>query len=229
MSTVKGKIKILGDGKGHYVTYVPFAQGDDRQYLFYGDGKAMYMQRPSGGFSSQKPIRENFRYWEPRARAEWTREDNKYFVTCDEKKTEFKPIAAAEEKRLLDSPIWKKVKWKYMAYALARDSEGNYYYIDKQREPEKSKKFRVWIGPKGDVKPQKMKNIVSDSDGDIFITENGQLRLVLDKGEKEAEWVQGKEKTALKHLEVENNIVLIYSELGVYANETLGTPCDDLM
>ena len=59
MSTVKGKIKILGDGKGHYVTYVPFAQGDDRQYLFYGDGKAMYMQRPSGGFSSQKPIREN--------------------------------------------------------------------------------------------------------------------------------------------------------------------------
>jgi hypothetical protein len=188
----------------------------------------MYMQRRYGGFWHQ-PIREYFRYWDPRVDADWTLTDGKYFVGCGEKKTEFRQIAGTEESKLLDSPIWKKVKWRHVAYSLARDDEGRYYYVDQQREPANSKIFRVWIGPKGNLELQKMKNVVSDSGGDIFVTENGDLRLVLDKTPREIEWVQKQAKTVLKHLDVEANLVLIYSELGVYANETLGTPCDDLM
>jgi hypothetical protein len=70
----------------------------------------------------------------------------------------------------------------------------------------------------------KMTNVVSDSEGDIFATRTGELRLVLDKNE--SYWVKGKARTALKLLPLEDNVRLIYSELGVYAGEPLGTPCD---
>ena len=71
-----------------------------------------------------------------------------------------------------------------------------------------------------------MTNVVSDSEGDIFATKSGELRLVLDR--KESAWVKGKQRTALELLPLEDNVQLIYSELGVYAGEPLGTPCDVL-
>jgi hypothetical protein len=84
----------------------------------------------------------------------------------------------------------------------------------------------VFRGQKGAVKPQKMVNIVSDSEGEIFITNAGKLRFVLNKSEKT--WVEGKRETKLIDLPIEDNHVLIYTDLGVYAGQPLGTPCDDL-
>ena len=118
------------------------------------------------------------------------------------------------------------MRWKTQGYALARDDKGTYYYVDRMREPEGNKNFRVFIGQRGAMKPAKMKNIVSDSEGDIFYTKKGELRLVLDKSEQT--WAKGKKQTKLTVLPVEDNVVLIYSELGVYTGQSLGTPCDDI-
>ena len=60
----------------------------------------------------------------------------------------------------------------------------------------------------------------------IFATKGGELRLVLDK--HQLLWVEHKMEKKLVALPVEDNAVLIYTELGVYAGEPLGTPCDDL-
>ena len=95
------------------------------------------------------------------------------------------------------------------------------------REPEDTKNFRLCAGIKGAMKLQKMTNVVSDSEGDIFSTKTGSLRLVLDK--HETIWVQSEKKTKLVFLDpVEDNHVMIYTDLGVYTGEPLGTPCDDL-
>jgi hypothetical protein len=69
-----------------------------------------------------------------------------------------------------------------------------------------------------------MTNVVSDSAGDVFATKSGELKLVL--GKKEASWVQGKKAKDLILLPLEDNVQLIYSELGVYTGQPLGTPCD---
>ena len=98
-------------------------------------------------------------------------------------------------------------------------------YVDQAREPEGNKDFRVFRGQKGAVKPQKMVNIVSDSEGEIFITKAGKLRFVLNKSEKT--WVEGKKETKLIDLPIDDNHVLIYTDLGVYTGQRLGTPCDD--
>jgi hypothetical protein len=44
----------------------------------------------------------------------------------------------------------------------------------------------------------------------------------------EAAWIKGKKRTKLIPVPVEDNHVLIYTDLGVYTGQRLGTHCDDL-
>ncbi len=228
VSAVKAKLQLVTDGKGHYVAFVPL----DSDNMYWGDGKDFWAQRVFG-YSGEDDGKKSFdmTFWEPRVGGErWKAgfefKDKKYQMRCDDRITELKLVPPAEAKPILDGAKFHKTRWKHQAYALARDTRGTYYFVDKQREPEGSKLFRVWTGQKGAMKPAKMKNQVSDSEGDIFVTRNGQLRLVLDKSE--STWVKGKKSTKLTVLPVEDNVVLIYSELGVYAGQSLGTPCDDI-
>jgi hypothetical protein len=223
----RDKFKVLTDGKSHYVVIEPFAT-DAFEGFFYGDGKEFWQQRVFGGGSSGH---ESFdkAYWEPRGHAghaSFSFRDGKYTVDCEKRTTELTPVADDEAAKILASGKFHKTRWKRQAYALARDNTGRYYYVDRMREPEGNKMFRLFVGPKGALKMQKMTNVVSDSAGDIFATKTGELRLVLNKGE--SLWQQKGKETKLIYLPIEDNHVLIYSELGVYTGERLGTPCDDL-
>jgi hypothetical protein len=221
------KIKVLSDGKSHYIVIEPFA-ADAFEGFFYGDGKEFWQQRVIGGGSSGT---ESFdkAYWEPRGsgyHASLSFRNDKYTVDCDKRTTELTPLAADAAAKILGAAKFHKPRWKRQAYALARDNTGRYYYVDRMREPEGNKIFRLFVGPKGALKMQKMTNVVSDSAGDIFATKTGELRLVLNKGE--SLWQQQKKETKLISLPIDENHALIYAELGVYAGEKLGTPCDDL-
>lgn len=225
------RMKILTDGKGHYVALLPFtySDGPDTGWLFYGDGKTFHAQRRFGGGRNGN---ESFDtgFWEPRVaagyKASLSYKDKTYALQCDERKTTLTPVDKAAAQEMLGSARWLKPRWKRKAYALARDNSGTYYYVDKAREPDDSKDFRVYRGPKGALKPLKMTNVVSDVAGDIFVTRAGKLRLVLDKNE--TAWLEGGKTIKLTPLSIEENHVLIYTDLGVYAGEPLGTPCDDL-
>jgi hypothetical protein len=220
----KAKMVVLTDGKKHYVAIVPFAE-DSFKGFFYGDGKVLHEQRIFGGGSvGHESFDKSF--WDPRLRASFGFRDAKYTMECAHRKTDLTPVAEAEAKTILDGGKFMKPLWKRQAYALARDDTGRYYYVDRMREPEGNKSFRLFVGPKGQMKLQKMTNVVSDSAGDIFATKSGELRLILNQGE--SIWqVKGK-PTKLVSLPVEDNRAMIYTELGVYAGERLGTPCDDL-
>jgi hypothetical protein len=226
VADVKSKLKVLTDGKKHFVAVVPFGP---TEHFYYGDGKAFYAQRVFGsGSSGQESF--DLTFWEPRVRAPYQASfefrDGKYRVQCDERKTELSPLPDDEAKTLLDTARFFRPRWKQRAHALARDDRGIYYYVDRGRESDDSKTFRLFAGPKGIMKPLKMVNVVSDSEGEIFSTPSGELRLVLDR--KQTVWIQKKRRIPLSSLPVEDNHVLIYSDLGVYAGQRLGTPCDDL-
>ncbi len=224
----KDKLVVVTDGKKHFVAVVPF--GDDVfGQLFYGDGKTFYQQRVAGGGASGNESFDRV-YWDPRIGPAYKRafgfKDKKYSVQCGERITDMKPLSDDEQKAMIGAAAFRKPRWTHRAYALARDEAGSYYYVDKLREPEDNKAFRLFVGPKGRMKQQKMINVVSDSEGDMFATKTGQLRLILNKNE--SLWVKGKEKTKLLLVPVEDNGAMIYSELGPYIGERLGTPCDDL-
>jgi hypothetical protein len=221
----RDKLVVVSDGKQHFMALVPC--GDMSSPTYYGDGKTFWAQRVFGGGSSGT---ESFNraFWDPRSNrsAQVSFKDGKYTVSCDDRESELKPVADTERDAILAAARFFPARWKYRAYALARDNEGKYYYVDRLREPERSLSFRLFVGARGSMKQQKMINVVSDSEGDIFATKSGSLRLVLDK--HETAWIQGKKKTALVSLPVEQNHTLIYNDLGAYTGQRLGTPCDDL-
>jgi hypothetical protein len=223
ITSVKEKLVIVGDGKGHYVAVIPFGEFSD--HFYYGDGKDFWLQRVYGGGSSGE---ESFdrSYWDPRYRGELRFRDKRYTVHCDQRTTELTLLPPEEAKAMMEKAKFHATRWKTRAYALARDDRGVYYFVDKQREPETSRRFRLFVGPRGAMKELKMVNVVSDSAGDIFATKKGELRLVLNQNDYR--WIAGKKQVKLVPLPVEANAQLIYSELGVYEGQRLGTPCDDL-
>jgi hypothetical protein len=227
VSEVKDKLELLTDGKKHYVALIPFDGGWTHAY--YGDGKQFYALRVIGGSASGRESFD-FTFWEPRVKARYQAQvgfrGGKYEVQCDARKTELSLVPRAEAEPIIASATFHKPLWRFRAFALARDDRGTYYYVDRQREPEDSLNFRLYSGPRGSVKPLKMVNVVSDSEGQIFSTKSGDLRLVLDR--KEAAWVKGKARTTLVPLPIEDNAPLIYGDLGAYTGQRLGTPCDDL-
>jgi hypothetical protein len=225
-AAVKSQLRVFDDGKNHYLMLIPYFS-DPWKYFFWGDGKVFWEQRVIGGRSEENVSFEKV-FWEPRvprAHASFWLADGVYKLGCGDRTTVFKPTAEEKAQAIVASAAFRPPRWKRRAYALARDESGTYYYVDRSRE-EEVKDFHLYAGPRGQLKPLQMTNVVSDSEGDIFATRSGELRLVLDK--KESAWVKGKERLPLKLLPLEDNVKLIYSELGVYAGEPLGTPCDVL-
>jgi hypothetical protein len=237
ISEVKDKLTVWTDGKKHYLA-LAMTTDSDKPVFWSADGKDFYQLRIHGGGSEGddahlKKLDRTF--WEPRVDALYKAsfdyaKDDKGAVTmqvqCSERKTKLTQLPADEAKKLVDGGKFYKPRWNHYAYSLARDNAGKYYYVDNVREPEHAKNFRLWAGPKGAMKLQRMTNVVSDSEGDIFSTKTGSLRLILDK--HETTWVQNEKKTKLVFLPPEDNHIMIYTDLGVYTGEPLGTPCDDL-
>jgi hypothetical protein len=236
VSEFKDKLTVWTDGKKHFLALV-MSSNMDLPIFWSADGKDFYQLRIPGGGSEgdDKDLKKLDRvFWEPRVDAAYKagfdyKKDEKgadFEIQCSERKTKLKELPAAEAKPLVDAAKFYKPRWNHYAYSLARDNTGRYFYVDNVREPENAKNFRLWAGMKGAMKPQKMTNVVSDSEGDIFSTKSGSLRLILDK--HETTWVQNAKKTKLVFLEPSDNHIMIYTDLGVYTGEPLGTPCDDL-
>jgi hypothetical protein len=241
VSAVRDALRLLHDGKGHYVALVPLAwcqpatdklKHDKIAAVFYGDGKVFHhLRRLGGGAVCDKAHLANYwALWEPRigrrADAQIIFQGGKYHVACGDRRTELKPVPEAEGRDRIAKAKFRSRFWERGAYALLRDERGTYYYVDTLGEKRPGRDFRLYLGPRGSLKLQKMKNVVSDSEGDIFSTQKGELRLVLAKDE--AAWIEKKKRTKLVIVPVEDNLQLIFAELGPYVGERLGTPCDDL-
>lgn len=238
VADIKSDLRIYTDGKDHYLVLVPLARclEDDphedakEAALFYGDGKDFHRLRTHGGSADCGDKKSSTTFWDPRIAALWKtsidEKNGKVSVRCDDRVTELTMLSRDETQKLLGAAKFWEALWDRLPYGLARDDRGTYYYVDRSRDPQRRYDFRLYVGPRGTLKPQKLKNVVSDSEGDIFSSPRGELRLVLSR--KEASWIRGKKKTPLTIVPVEQNVQLIYNELGVYVGQRLGTPCDDL-
>ena len=224
VSPVRDKLQVLDDGHGHFLVLVPF--GDMYEHFYWGDAKDFWAIQVFGGMQrGNESFERNF--WDPRIRnrsqANFSLRDGKYTLQCADRETVFQPTDPKRQESILNDATFHTQRWKRRAYALARDNGGTYWYVDRSRKEEITD-FRLWSGPRGGLKPLRMTNVVSDSAGDVFATKNGDLKLVLGKGE--ASWVQGKRAKDLILLPLAENAQLIYGDLGVYTGQPLGTPCD---
>ncbi|WP_224372517.1 hypothetical protein [Hyalangium versicolor] len=231
------KTTVCADSKGHYVVIAPEEKTGSQ--LFYGDGKAfVQVAPPPFGISGtsfleprffNKTANSNFRGTDYRvfSSVEYDKEKQTCDVRCGERTASFKPVEPDEAVKLLKAAKYEPNPQKFVPYALLRDTTGKYYLVERGFAPGDEKHFRVHVGPKGALKLQEMKDIVSDSEGEIFSTKKGDLRLVVDK-DVAPTWIEGaKKKVELRVVPLTENLPMIYNELGVYSGARLGTPCDD--
>ncbi|WP_244227460.1 hypothetical protein [Corallococcus aberystwythensis] len=230
--------KVCADGKGHYTVLVPRTPEHDGA-MYYGDGKMFtqvpaldYLSETEGGFFEPRffnpKSNENFRGVDYRVVSFLKLSDDFKTCTlsCGEKSLPQQPVAAEQAKELLRKSSFQASPVKFQPYALLRDDKGTYYLVERGMGAD-NKSFRIFTGQRGQVKQQKMLNVVTDSQGEIFSTQGGDLRLVVDR-EEPSFWVVKSKRQKLRAVPVGENLPFIYNELGVYTGARLGTPCDDV-
>lgn len=228
---------VCTDGKNHFVVVAPHA---DRGYqLFYGDGKVLVQVRMPGGgvmgtdfFEPRYPLPQanpNFRGVDIRVHSavEVSSDGKSCKVRCGERRTQLEVVEPDRAHAMLLAAKYQENPQQFEPHAFLRDDQGTYFLVEHGVRPGRENHFRVWIGPKGRPVLQKMINVVSDSEGQIFSTQKGELRLIVDRVQ-DSLWISGKRKTTLRLVPVKDNWTMIYNELGVYRGVRLGTPCDDL-
>lgn len=232
------KTVVCSDGKSHYVVVAPDESSGHK--LYTGDGKTLAAVPAAGGrflpgedFLDPRYVNKtanpSFRGFDMRLYGSVSTDGGKCAVRCGERSVDLRPLDAEAARSLLGAAKVVAPLQTRAPYAMARDEHGNYYFVDRGNTPETEKNFRLFVGPKGNLKLQKMTNVVSDSEGEIFSTKTGSLRFILSKGERtETLWIQNAARKKLLQVKVDENLPLIYTELGVYAGQRLGTPCDDL-
>ncbi|MCL2178469.1 MAG: hypothetical protein FWC28_06025 [Proteobacteria bacterium] len=227
---------LYTDNKGHYLALSETVGAP----VFWGKGEVFfYIQKFSGSgtrIPSEKKgqpdiyLEYELSFWEPRTEHNEIvkRQNGEFYITCGQKhKTILAPVPAEEAKAILEKARFYRQRFKREPHLLVRDDMGTYYYVDKSSE-ENEKDFRVFIGKRGKLKPAKLKDIVQDSEGEIFATPNGTLRIIV--GKNEVYWVQGRKKQALVKIPVGKNwnLPFVWNELGMYADKKTDTPCEDI-
>lgn len=234
---LRSTLIVLDDGKHHRIA---LSVADGKSRLFYSDGDpARYVAVPTDPSENTGAMPDGS--WKrsfldprfpPRNRIKDYRDigksvtavsyaGGKYLLQCGERKTALQPVVPPA---LATARFSTRVHQR--PYALARDTRGRYYYVDRGDTPLTEKAFRLFVGEKGALKKLKMTNVVSDSEGDIFSTPGGKLRLILSANE--STWIEPEETRKLTLVPIDDNQPMIWNELGIYVGEKLGTPCDDL-
>lgn len=233
------KSAVCTDGKSHYVIIAPNEHTSTQ--LYYGDGKNMSEVRSdTHGMTSgtdfldprflNPTANDNFRGLDFRviSAVDYDAEKKSCSVRCGERKQDLTIVPAADAQKLMSSATYTKSVKTREPYAFARDTHGIYYYVDRGNAPETKANFRVYVGKKGALKLQKMKDVASDSEGEVFSTATGDLRFVTSHDQRSYSWMQGGKEVKLVALQPHENLNLIYTTLGVYTGQKLGTPCDDM-
>jgi hypothetical protein len=222
----RGKLQLATDGKGHYFAFRPYRE---EKVLFAGDAKTLYLQRIVSS-SAAGDTEYEYTFWEPRAKARWQvsfgSKGGQLHVQCGEAPIPLQLVPAAAARKLLAGAKLLAPRWRRAGFALARDAAGTYYFVDRLREPEDSRDFRLYVGSRGKLRGVEVDDAMLDDAGQVFVTGAGRLEFSRRDGERVAEWVQGPERTPLSALDVEVQARFIYTELGAYAGEKLGTGCD---
>jgi hypothetical protein len=151
--------------------------------------------------------------------------DGAWTVECPPRTTALRRVEPEAARRMIAEAAWRKPLWKRRSVALARDEAGRYYFVDRLRDEHGGKGLRLFVGKKGRLVEQKLRDAVDDSAGLILESRAGVLHV--DFVASTARWRVGKKKTPLTFLPLETNVGLIYADLGVYRTR-IGVPCDDL-
>ncbi len=106
----------------------------------------------------------DYTFWDPRAKgpsqASFGMKDKVPWVQCGEPPTRLELVPAAKAQDLLAKARLLEPRWRRMAFALAFDPAGTYYFVDRLREPDDTRDFRVYVGPRAKLKGAQVRDVL---------------------------------------------------------------------
>lgn len=222
-------LTLWEDGSGNYIAMnAEKLEGP----VFAGTTRKMHRVRTGSGSLNGGEGTGDRSFWEPRSapRAGFEFKPQEAKLSCGQKEFPFKRVPALEARKVLARAELLAPRWRRIAYLLARDDQGTYFYVDGARlpdgDPAETPDFRLYVGKKGSLARIELEDAIRDSAGLVFLTSGGRL-VARQQGRKYAvEWTVGNTRIALAWLDPSEQAPLIYRDLGVYAGQSLGTPCD---
>jgi hypothetical protein len=224
---IADSLLVLRANDDHYVAVLPFEL--DNEHFYYGKRGALHRQRT---LITSTLDQESFErvFWSPNGadgagvlrfrRNAWT-------LDCGDSIRTLVPVAAAEKRSIVTESAFHTPKWKRRAHLLARDDSHRYYYIDRRVDAEGTEGFQLYQGRKGKLRRVPLREVIRDTEGEIFVTAKGEIRVGRDPdNRRRVEWARGQSSKDLVPIPVGQNARLIYRELGVYRSPNLGTACD---
>ena len=196
--------------------------------IYVGNGKEMYLQLQQS--ASVMGPSWGATLWAPRARTNGTArlaaEAGVVTLTCQYDQARLlELVPPAKAAKLIATALFRAPLHDRVTQVLARDDDGIYYFVDRLRGEDTTRGVRVFVGLKGALKQMPMKNIVSDSAGEIYATKSGELKIVTETDTDTATWRKGKKRIELTMLRPSANQYLIARELGIYGR--MGYACDE--
>lgn len=223
------RLAVWEDGSGAFVAMDP-AKLDEA--VFAGTARKLHRLRTSSGSLNGGEGTGDRSFWEPRAggRASFAYGPQGARLSCGQREVPFRQVPALEAQKLLARAELLAPRWRRIPHLLARDDQGVYFYVDGKRaasgDPDDPPDFRLYVGKKGALARIELEDAIQDTAGLIFVTNGGRL-VARQQGRKYAvEWATGTTRIALTWLDPVDQGPLIYRDLGVYAGQALGTPCD---
>lgn len=224
------RARVFQDAVGGTYVVVPRA-GDDEARLFYGTGRALHAQVIVG--QSRDGDGWSLATWSPRIpglvpgevrqrpNGEVVRDCGPAGSLALTERT-----GAAREEVLGRVELWSEAQVR-RPRALGRDDEGTYYYVDALARAYGGRGFRVFAGKRGAMRQLPLRDVADDDGGMVLATRAGTVRLLVDGAvPTEMAWIKGTRRVALRVLDPELNLPLIFRELGVYG--FTGNLCEDL-
>jgi TolB-like protein len=224
----RGDLQVFTDGAGHFLALAPFGAQDSP--VFYGDRKKLFLQQVI-----ERHERDTTGYgvtvWDPRvpggaALVAMRGEDA--VIRCGHRELPMQALPRKQRTALLLAATYYAPPFVRQPVALARDDEGNFFFVDSARDPgPRGPDYRLYAGPQGALARQEIEDIGKDGAAVVLRTARGRLRVAREGGRgTKIDWLSEGGRRMLIWMDPAENQQLVFGDLGVYGSQPLGTPCD---
>ena len=224
---VRADLKVFADPAGDLLALAPF--GGEGLPVFFGRKGKLYRQEVAAR-REQDTTGYGVALWEPRApggKALVAIRGEEALVRCGDQDLTLTALPRAQGVKVLVEATYYAPPFVRRPVALARDDEGNYFYVDAQREPAlRGPEYHLYAGPKGALARLEIEEVGSEGRNTVLRTGQGRLRLAGEGERGQADWLADGGRRMLAWLDPARNLPLVFGELGVYGAEPLGTACD---
>jgi hypothetical protein len=228
---IREDLKVFADDRGHNLAIAPF--GGEGTPVFFGPGDKLYRQEVTAR-REQDTTGYGVALWEPRVaggRAMIVLRGEEAVVRCGDRELTLHALPRAQGVKLLAGATYYAPPFIRRPVALARDDEGNFFYVDAAREPAAGgPDYRLYAGPKGALARLELREIGTEGRSTVLRTRQGRLRVTMDGAQGgQADWLADGGRRMLAWLDPAQNAPMVFGELGVYGAEPMGTACDPLL